>query len=340
MSSLTTLIPSLSDFPCPVLTRPKKLGSVIIQDSSNLSDFQIMFYLFSLGIPLKSPTISKEFKPLLSSNFCYFQNNTLIPNILITPLSLHSKNYIFITDFPAHYSLCENPVMYISPDSICLSKILPSLGSGNRVLDCYAGSGIQGIISASFGNVVTCLDINPRSKDFTMFNAALNNVKVEFILEDVKTIVKKTSQYNLVLANPPFVPTWNPFQPLYTSGGSSGTVYYDIILKYIRENNLKGAVVSEIMNLGEVEEGEVLWLNERILSQVEYCGIRGEKEVDECLQCLDYNNINNVTCGLHVIGLGGEGERLVFEKKNMGGLWSYRRDLRDICDVIESRIDD
>ena len=70
---------------------------------------------------------------------------------------------------------------------------------------------------------------------------------------------------DLILANPPYVPSYDA-QPLYVSGGRDGMFYYDLIVGMIREKNglKRGAVVSEVRDGGRVEGGEVLFRNWKV----------------------------------------------------------------------------
>ena len=66
------------------------------------------------------------------------------------------------------------------------------------------------------------MDINPRALRFARFNAQLNGIHhVTFVLGDVCNLDARLGMFDLILANPPFVPT--PVQALqFRDGGARG----------------------------------------------------------------------------------------------------------------------
>jgi hypothetical protein len=78
-------------------------------------------------------------------------------------------------------------------------------GSGERALDLCTGNGIQAILLAAHAESVVATDVNPRALAFANFNAALNGVgNVETRLGSFFEPVAG-EQFDLVVANPPYV---------------------------------------------------------------------------------------------------------------------------------------
>ena len=76
---------------------------------------------------------------------------------------------------------------------------------GARVLDLGCGQGLLAVLAAEQGGQVIAADLNPRAVAFAAFNAALNGLdNVTCLHGDLFAPVAGT-QFDLILANPPFV---------------------------------------------------------------------------------------------------------------------------------------
>ena len=103
-----------------------------------------------------------------------------------------------------------------------LRECLTYDGSDLRALDLCTGSGIQALAVASQVTQVTAVDVNPRAVAMTRHNAALNGItNVEVHLGDLYAPVAD-QQFDLILANPPFVSSPYDDAPTYHSGGPTG----------------------------------------------------------------------------------------------------------------------
>ncbi|MHC4830755.1 MAG: methyltransferase [Planctomycetota bacterium] len=103
----------------------------------------------------------------------------------------------------------KEPVMYLGGDSYGLVYLQPP-APGEKVLDLCTGSGVQAIIAALSGaHDVVGVDLNPRALAFATFNAALNEVDdvCRFELGDLFEPLGSAARFDLILANPPFVPS-------------------------------------------------------------------------------------------------------------------------------------
>lgn len=122
------------------------------------------------------------------------------------------------------------------PQSCLMNHLLhfPESVRGKRVLEPFAGSGGIGLMALQIGAAhVDFVDINPRAIAFVRENAALN----DFAATRFRTLQADIAQYtpdqrvDLILANPPFVPTPAGIEGTLTSdGGEDGSHFVEILL--------------------------------------------------------------------------------------------------------------
>ncbi len=110
---------------------------------------------------------------------------------------------------------------------------------GKRVFEPFAGSGALGFTALKAGAAeVEFLDINPRASEFQRENAALNQVaasRCTSITGDIAHFAP-ARRYDLIVANPPFVPTPPGVDGTITSnGGPEGNRFVDILLRRLDE---------------------------------------------------------------------------------------------------------
>ncbi len=122
------------------------------------------------------------------------------------------------------------------PQACLMNHLLhfPESVRQKRVLEPFAGSGGIGLMALKIGAAhVDFVDINPRSVEFVCENAALNqfpndqfralNADIAHYLPDQKV--------DLILANPPFVPTPAGIEGTLTSnGGEDGSRFVEILI--------------------------------------------------------------------------------------------------------------
>ncbi len=108
-----------------------------------------------------------------------------------------------------------------SSDSLMLRDAIDASGARD-VLDLCTGSGIQALQVARTAERVVAVDVNPRAAAAARFNARLNVVEnVDVRLGDLYAPVRG-AQFDLVIANPPFVASPYANAPSYHSGGPRG----------------------------------------------------------------------------------------------------------------------
>jgi carbamoyltransferase len=114
----------------------------------------------------------------------------------------------------------EDPVMYIGMDSHGLVQTAPRRDA-EQLLDLCCGSGIQGVVASRHSGEVTLVDLNPRAIRFSRFNVQLNGVEnVKVLCGDLYGVVQGRS-FDVILANPPFVPSPNE-DYRFRDGGANG----------------------------------------------------------------------------------------------------------------------
>lgn len=111
----------------------------------------------------------------------------------------------------------------------------PETVRDRHVLEPFAGSGALGFMALKTGaRHVDFLDINPRASDFHRQNAALSQVsssRFTSIEGDIATFAPQR-KYDLIIANPPFVPTPAGIEGTITSnGGPEGNRFVEILLE-------------------------------------------------------------------------------------------------------------
>jgi hypothetical protein len=110
------------------------------------------------------------------------------------------------------------------PQDVILNRLVnvPETVAEKRVLDPFAGSGILGLMALRLGaTYVDFLDVSPRAQTFAISNAKRNGFPADRYAAHLGSIANfETSEpYDLVLANPPFVPTPPGIEGTLTSNG-------------------------------------------------------------------------------------------------------------------------
>lgn len=105
-------------------------------------------------------------------------------------------------------------------DSVMLAEAVP-VRDGERVLDLCTGSGIQALQVARRANGVTAVDIGPRAVAMARTNIGLNGIAGITVRQGDLYAPVRGERFDLVIANPPFVPARSR-GPAYHSGGPRG----------------------------------------------------------------------------------------------------------------------
>ncbi len=225
----------------------------------------IKLFLLRSKIPeflLKELFGEKLFKTLMDIGLLLKHDNKITSRI-----DLFAVEDLFIaTDhrymFLSEDKISEDPVMYLGMDSHGLVQTVPRKTS-DETLDLCCGSGIQGLIASSYSKNVTSVDINPRAIRFSRFNAQLNgidNIKFQLgnLYEDLKGMT-----FDLILANPPFVPSPNSNYKFRDGGSNGEEILREIVIQ--SRNHLKEfgrlCIVTDLVEVKAYKTKLVSWLD-------------------------------------------------------------------------------
>lgn len=137
-------------------------------------------------------------------------------------------------------------VYELGPDSYALARVTPRRGV-KRALDLCTGSGVHAVLSAAVAEISIAVDINPRALDLTTINAALNGVSVETHLADLYSAVKG-QKFDLITANPPFVPSPDPDVLIHRSAGESGEEVPERLVAGLPDHLEQGGLFSMVLD--------------------------------------------------------------------------------------------
>jgi methylase of polypeptide subunit release factors len=165
---------------------------------------------------------------------------------------------------PGYAEVPPNQVMFVGGDSRTLVRCTRRRPV-RAALDLCTGSGVQALFAAAHSEHVVAVDINPRAVRCAHFNAQVSgitnlNVLVGDLFEPVRT-----ERFDLIVANPPFVPS--PLNTLmFRDGGPSGEDVQRRIVAGLPNHLAPGGIAHIITELGQ-RDGEPLvdrvrqWLN-------------------------------------------------------------------------------
>lgn len=148
----------------------------------------------------------------------------------------------------------RDPVYPPSSDSLLLRDAIVA-PEARRALDVCTGSGIQALQRARTVEQVIAVDINARAAAIARFNAQLNGVdNVEVRIGDLYAPVRD-HQFDLIIANPPFVSSPYATGPAYHAGGPTGDRVLRRIIggwgKYLRPGGRAFAISHLAVRRGE-----------------------------------------------------------------------------------------
>ena len=190
--------------------------------------------LFALGLPVDKrelPTSYETLAPLL------IEDDEIRARCMVAPvgaLQNAGADLYVTTDWPPERQRDEEPCMYLGPDSLALADIASKLATHKRVADLCAGSGVQGLVAARAGALsIEWVEAQPRAAAFCRLNGALNGVPGRVVEARVDTV--DGSEFDLILANPPYVATPALAYDAFADGGLDG---YDVLCDVVEYASL------------------------------------------------------------------------------------------------------
>jgi len=165
---------------------------------------------------------------------------------------------------PGYTSVPYDHVMAVGLDSRHLARCT-TRRPVRAALDLCTGSGIHALLASLHAEQVVAVDINPRAVLCTRFNAAASGIaNLEVLAGDLFEVVPGES-FDLITANPPFVPS--PLDSLqFRDGGRSGEDIQKRIVAGLPRHLAPGGIAQMVTELGEREHEPLVqrlreWLN-------------------------------------------------------------------------------
>lgn len=149
----------------------------------------------------------------------------------------------------------QDGVMYVGTDSRWLARATVRTPVA-RALDLCCGSGIQALLAAGHAEQVTAVDLNPRAVRCSAFNARAAGLRNLACLQGDLYAPVGDRSFDLITANPPFVPA--PAQEVgFRDGGPSGEDVQRRIVAGLARHLAPGGMAQIVTEVGE-REGEPL----------------------------------------------------------------------------------
>jgi Methyltransferase small domain len=148
-----------------------------------------------------------------------------------------------------------DPVMFVGADSRWLARATLRRPVA-QALDLCTGSGIQALLAAAHARRVVAVDINPRAVRCAQFNARASGCDYLDVLEGDLYGPIGAERFELITANPPFVPS--PVAALgFRDGGRSGEDIQRRIVAGLPAYLAPGGMAQIVTEVGE-RDGEPL----------------------------------------------------------------------------------
>ncbi len=156
---------------------------------------------------------------------------------------------------PGCVDIPHDLVMSVGADSHWLARTTVRRPVG-AMLDLCTGSGVHALLAASHSQRVVAVDISPRAARCTRFNAqASGAANVEVAVGDLFEPVYG-ERFDLITANPPFVPS--PVDSLgFRDGGHSGEDVQRRIIAGLPHHLAPGGIAQIVTELGERDDESI-----------------------------------------------------------------------------------
>jgi len=165
---------------------------------------------------------------------------------------------------PGYATVPYDHVMAVGRDSRNLARCT-TRRKFQAALDLCTGSGIHALLASTHARQVLAVDINPRAARCARFNAQVSDVtNLEVAVGDLFEPVRSAS-FDLITANPPFVPS--PLDTVrFRDGGPSGEDVQKRIVAGLPHHLAPGGMAQLVTELGERDHEPLVhrlraWLN-------------------------------------------------------------------------------
>jgi hypothetical protein len=173
------------------------------------SRLSILLRWFWISLPVE-PAAAREFIPermielFLKAGLLIVQEDNLVSIARLTPF----LGFLVFSDHAVAKDghLRTDTVLWPNPSTLLCYHLSVQHPVG-RTLDLGTGNGILALAAASHSGSVVATDLNPRARDFCLFNAALNGLNNIEFREGSAFEPVRGERFDLILANPPFFVT-------------------------------------------------------------------------------------------------------------------------------------
>ena len=140
------------------------------------------------------------------------------------------------------FSQQTDQIYWLGPDSLALARSVPRRPRRSS-LDLCTGSGVQAVLNATHCRENLAVDINPRAVQRARLNARFNGVQLTALKGSLFEPVP-SGTFDLITANPPFVPTPDGDLQLFRPGGESGEEVTAEIIRALPERLNRGGLLA------------------------------------------------------------------------------------------------
>ena len=235
------------------------------RESTALGQLMLLF-LLGEGLSRQEATslLGREaISALMVSDVLFRRDGRLFSRLVLYPCL---GSFIF-TDYWVTAGQLEGQVYELGTDSYVLARLTPRGESVKTALDLCTGSGVHAVASALAGADSTAVDINPRALQYTEFNAAVNGVSVNIVEGGLYTALEP-GRYDLITANPPYVPSPDEEVLIHRSAGETGEEVPERLLAGLPERLSAGGLFSMVLEYPVLSSESYLnrlerWLGEK-----------------------------------------------------------------------------
>jgi len=206
-------------------------------------ELDVLIRLFSLSSTEERRLVEKSFSPSELNQLAEMDLLTIDDETVTCDIALSECGGLLIaTDSFMKHDPEINAVMPLIGEVYEFNAARSKKNVGDT-LDLCTGSGVHGLLASRHSEQVICVDNNPRAIAFSTFNRALNNISNVEILEGDLFSQLDGKTFDLILANPPYVPSTDiKAGDNHFSGGAKGDVLSSQIIaglpKYLKKDGL------------------------------------------------------------------------------------------------------
>jgi len=136
-----------------------------------------------------------------------------------------------------------------SSDSLLLAQVARAPARA-RVLDLCTGSGVQALHQSTDAVAVVAVDINPRAVAAASYNAAFNGAETIDVRRGDLYAPVRGQDFDLIVANPPFVTSPYERAPSFHSGGPTGDRVLRRVIRGWRDHLAKDGCAFAVSHVG------------------------------------------------------------------------------------------